>query len=45
MRVTDGVIALPLLPLLIVLAAVDLTKLGFSQEAASGGTQACTGSS
>jgi peptide/nickel transport system permease protein len=28
MRVTDGVIALPLLPLLIVLAAVDLTKLG-----------------
>lgn len=29
MRFTDGVIALPLLPLLIVLAAVDLTKLGF----------------
>jgi peptide/nickel transport system permease protein len=28
MRVTDGVIALPLLPLLIVLAAVDLNKLG-----------------
>jgi|MEHZ01.5.fsa_nt_MEHZ011445062.1_77 peptide/nickel transport system permease protein len=28
MRTTDGVIALPLLPLLIVLAAVDLTKLG-----------------
>ena len=28
MRVADGVIALPLLPLLIVLAAVDLTKLG-----------------
>lgn len=28
MRVTDGVITLPLLPLLIVLAAVDLTKLG-----------------
>lgn len=28
MRVTDGVIALPLLPLLIVLAAVDLSKLG-----------------
>lgn len=28
MRLTDGVIALPLLPLLIVLAAVDLTKLG-----------------
>jgi len=32
MRVTDGVIALPFLPLLIVLAAVDLTKLGFSEE-------------
>lgn len=28
MRVTDGVIALPLLPLLIILAAVDLQKLG-----------------
>ena len=28
MRVTDGVIALPLLPLLIVLAALDLNKLG-----------------
>ncbi|MBT5571197.1 MAG: ABC transporter permease [Alphaproteobacteria bacterium] len=28
MRTTDGVIALPLLPLLIVLAAIDLTKLG-----------------
>jgi peptide/nickel transport system permease protein len=28
MRLTDGVIALPLLPLLIVLAAVDLHKLG-----------------
>lgn len=28
MRITDGVIALPLLPLLIVLAAVDLQKLG-----------------
>jgi peptide/nickel transport system permease protein len=34
MRLTDGVIALPLLPLLIVFAAVDLTKLGFSAEAA-----------
>jgi peptide/nickel transport system permease protein len=32
MRFTDGVIALPLLPLLIVLGAVDLTKLGFSAE-------------
>lgn len=28
MRLTDGVIALPLLPLLIVLAAVDFSKLG-----------------
>ena len=28
MRITDGVIALPLLPLLIVLAAVDLEKIG-----------------
>lgn len=28
MRLTDGVIALPFLPLLIVLAALDLTKLG-----------------
>jgi peptide/nickel transport system permease protein len=28
MRLTDGVIALPLLPLLIVLAAIDMTKLG-----------------
>ncbi|PIW27037.1 MAG: ABC transporter permease [Rhodospirillales bacterium CG15_BIG_FIL_POST_REV_8_21_14_020_66_15] len=34
MRVTDGVIALPLLPLLIVLAALDLQKLGFSAETA-----------
>jgi len=28
MRVTDGVISLPLLPLLVVLAAIDLNKLG-----------------
>jgi peptide/nickel transport system permease protein len=38
MRLTDGVIALPLLPLLIVLAAIDLTKLGLpatSGDAAS----------
>jgi len=28
MRLTDGVIALPILPLLIVLAAIDLSKLG-----------------
>jgi peptide/nickel transport system permease protein len=32
MRITDGVIALPLLPLLIVFAAIDLQKLGFSPE-------------
>ncbi|MEE2694118.1 MAG: ABC transporter permease [Pseudomonadota bacterium] len=31
MRFTDSVIALPLLPLLIVLAATDLTKLGLPQ--------------
>ena len=34
MRLTDAVIALPLLPLLIVLAAVDLTELGLPQEVA-----------
>jgi len=34
MRITDTVIALPLLPLLIILAAVDLTKLGFESTAA-----------
>ena len=32
MRLTDGVAAAPLLPLLIVLAAVDLTKAGLSPE-------------
>jgi peptide/nickel transport system permease protein len=32
MRLTDGVIALPLLPVLIILAALDLTKLGFAEE-------------
>src|SRR3546814_8801285 len=31
MRCTDGVIALPILPLLIILAAVDLGKLGLPQ--------------
>jgi peptide/nickel transport system permease protein len=35
MRLTDGVIALPLLPLLIVLAAVDLSKLGLTALAQS----------
>jgi peptide/nickel transport system permease protein len=37
MRCTDGMIALPLLPLLIVLGAVDLTKLGFSADFARSG--------
>ena len=32
MRATDGLIALPLLPLLIVLAALDLTKLGLPAQ-------------
>jgi len=32
MRFTDGVIALPILPLLIILAAVDLGKLGIPQS-------------
>ena len=31
MRITDGVISLPILPLLIVFAAIDLQKLGFSE--------------
>ncbi|MDJ0686668.1 MAG: ABC transporter permease [Alphaproteobacteria bacterium] len=35
MRITDAIISLPLLPLLIVLAAIDLTKLGLSAEAAA----------
>ena len=34
MRLTDGVIALPLLPLLIVLAALDLGKIGVSHALA-----------
>jgi peptide/nickel transport system permease protein len=34
MRMTDAVIALPLLPLLIVLAALDLAKLGIPRELA-----------
>lgn len=32
MRITDGIIALPTLPLLIILAALDLSKLGFTQD-------------
>ena len=35
MRLTDGVIALPLLPLLIVLAALDLQKLGIPADIAN----------
>ncbi|MCH9672757.1 MAG: ABC transporter permease [Gammaproteobacteria bacterium] len=35
MRLTDAVISLPALPLLIVLAALDLTKIGVSPELAS----------
>ncbi len=38
MRVTDGVIALPLLPLLIVLAAIDPAKVGFPQTIAQSET-------
>ena len=34
MRVTDGIIALPKLPLLIVLAALDVTKLGLPEALA-----------
>ena len=37
MRFTDAVIALPILPLLIVLAAVDLTKLGLPASVADAG--------
>jgi peptide/nickel transport system permease protein len=37
MRFTDCMISLPLLPLLIVLGALDLTKLGFSAEFAHSG--------
>lgn len=38
MRMTDCIIALPLIPVLIVLGAVDLTKLGLSQTAATSPT-------
>jgi peptide/nickel transport system permease protein len=38
MRLTDGMIALPLLPLLIVLAALDLTKLGIPASLADSET-------
>ncbi|WPZ36858.1 ABC transporter permease [Thalassobaculum sp. OXR-137] len=38
MRIADGVIALPLLPLLIVLAAVDLSKLGVPPDMAQSQT-------
>lgn len=42
MRIADGVIALPLLPLLIVLAAVDLSKLGLPPDAAQSQVTAIT---
>jgi peptide/nickel transport system permease protein len=38
MRLTDGVIALPLLPLLIILAAIDPRKLGISLDTAQSET-------
>ena len=38
MRLTDGVIALPLLPLLIVLAAIDPAKVGIPREIAQSET-------
>ncbi|CAN7721991.1 ABC transporter permease [Rhizobium rhizogenes] len=38
MRMTDCIIALPLIPLLIVLGAVDLSKIGLSREAATSPT-------
>ena len=38
MRLADAIIALPLLPLLIVLAAIDLTKLGLSADVAQAET-------
>ncbi|MBO0128500.1 ABC transporter permease [Agrobacterium sp. OT33] len=38
MRMTDCIIALPLIPVLIVLGAVDLTKLGLSPDAATSPT-------
>ena len=45
MRVTDGVIALPLLPLLVVLAALDLDKLGLRLHRAARTRRASTASS
>ncbi|MDE1993409.1 MAG: ABC transporter permease, partial [Rhizobiaceae bacterium] len=38
MRITDCIIALPLIPLLIVLGAVDLSKIGLSRESATSPT-------
>ena len=38
MRFTDGVIALPLLPLLVVLAAIDPAKLGIPAAVAQSET-------
>ncbi|MEZ5823988.1 MAG: hypothetical protein R3C97_04390 [Geminicoccaceae bacterium] len=36
MRLTDAILALPLLPLLVVLAALDLQKIGVPAELATG---------
>lgn len=38
MRLTDGVIALPVVPILVVFAAIDMQKLGFSEAFARSGT-------
>lgn len=35
MRITDVLVALPIIPLLIVLGSIDLTKLGLSEDAAN----------
>lgn len=39
MRVTDSLIALPLLPVLVVVAAIDLQKISFLQSIAEGGNE------
>jgi peptide/nickel transport system permease protein len=39
MRVTDSLIALPLLPVLVVVAAIDLQKIPFLQAIAAGGNE------
>jgi peptide/nickel transport system permease protein len=39
MRVTDSLISLPLLPVLVVVAAIDLQKISFLQAISSGGNE------